>query len=93
MWTSTLLTNSNISCEHYDSVNNRQHFLDYTPSKGAMDCDYLEALFNQDTEEIQRIESAASALGYGLLAQCNTVCNFSSQRIVCRKYRLLQHHL
>ena len=49
-----------VSCEHYNSINNQCHFLDYAPSKGSLDCDCLEALFYQDTNEIAHIESMAS---------------------------------
>ena len=71
---------------------NRAHFLDYTPSKGALDSDYLEALFLNDTEEIVRIENAASGQGYGPLASCDTVANFSSQRLVCHKYSVTAYN-
>ena len=46
-----------VSCEHDNSINNRCHFLDYAPSKGALDCDYLEALFYQDTDGILALKA------------------------------------
>ncbi|KAF8583601.1 hypothetical protein K439DRAFT_1348333, partial [Ramaria rubella] len=70
------------SCEHYNHTN-RSHFITYKPSKGMLYCNYLEALFTGDSEEVTRIEQGASNHGYGPLAECTTVSNFSSQCIVC----------
>lgn len=52
---------------------------------GSYDLEYLEAVLCEDFEEIDRIEAAAEALGYGPLVQCTTVTNCSSQRAFCRK--------
>ncbi|KAF8504011.1 hypothetical protein JB92DRAFT_2738854 [Gautieria morchelliformis] len=49
----------------------------------SLDWDYLEASFAGDKQEVARIERAAEYSGYGPLASCTTVTNFSSQRLVC----------
>lgn len=70
-------------CQHFDSRSNKYHlkyFLD-----DSYDLDYVEAVLNEDMEEVDRIEDAALALGFGPLMECNTVANFSSQRLYCRK--------
>ncbi|KAF8497998.1 hypothetical protein JB92DRAFT_2817464 [Gautieria morchelliformis] len=72
-----------VSCEHYNTTSNRMHFLDYAPSKGTMDLDYIDAILDNDIHEIAWIERAAADRGYGAQAQCSTVANFSSQKIVC----------
>jgi hypothetical protein len=71
-------------CEHYCIRGNRDHFIQYLDNEGY-DIDYLDAYFNEDMEEIERIESAANSAGYGPLAPCSTIYNFSSQRTHCRK--------
>ncbi|KAF8513687.1 hypothetical protein JB92DRAFT_3096430 [Gautieria morchelliformis] len=72
-----------VSCEHYNTTSNRMHFLDYAPSKGTMDLDYIDAILDNDIHEIAWIERAATDRGYGAQVQSSTVANFSSQRIVC----------
>jgi hypothetical protein len=47
--------------------------------------DYIEAYFHENEDELERIENAAQAMGYGPLVACRTVTNFSSQRVHCRK--------
>lgn len=53
---------------------------------GYYDAEYIEAVLCEDTEEIDRIEVAAEALGYGPLTICTTVSNFSLQKAFCREY-------
>lgn len=69
------------SCEHYDELNAWDHYVQYLDD--AYDLDYLDAFFNEDAKEIDWIEDAAHALGYGPLVQCTTVANVSFQRIYC----------
>jgi hypothetical protein len=80
--------NSQYSCEYYHSQHNRLHFVDYFPNEGSVDIDYLEALFDGDPTLASDWEHTAQSLGYGPLAECTTVSNFSSQRIVCRAFSL-----
>ncbi|KAJ7838385.1 hypothetical protein B0H14DRAFT_3700171 [Mycena olivaceomarginata] len=47
------------------------------------DLNYIEAVLNNDQEEVQQIEQAAFDLGYGLTVECSTVSNASSQRAIC----------
>jgi hypothetical protein len=70
------------SCE-FHSPANRFHLCRFIDE--AYDLDYLEAFFNEDDDELQRIEEAAADLGYGPLATCINVANFSSQRYHCRE--------
>jgi len=45
----------------------------------SFDLGYIEAHFNEDTEEIDRIELQAAETGYGPCITCTTMINFSSQ--------------
>ncbi|KAF9002860.1 hypothetical protein BDZ89DRAFT_904984, partial [Hymenopellis radicata] len=64
-------------------VLNRDHFW------MALDCSYdvlqwiLEAVLEEDEDEITRIEHDAKCARYGRLVECQTVANFSSKRVVC----------
>ncbi|KAG6836008.1 hypothetical protein H0H93_012315 [Arthromyces matolae] len=69
-----------LKCEHYRKES-RDHYIQYLDD--SYDFDYLEAHFNEDTDELDRIEQAAHVLGFGPLAECSTVANFSSQKICC----------
>jgi hypothetical protein len=73
-------------CEHYNRLQNRDHFLDFTISDGLYDIDYIEAVLCEDQEEVDRIEYAALELGYGPRVECTNVSNFSTQRVYCREY-------
>ncbi|KDQ61844.1 hypothetical protein JAAARDRAFT_45325 [Jaapia argillacea MUCL 33604] len=55
----------------------------YDINESSYDIDYLEALFADDCAEIQRAEHIAHQLGFGPLAPCITVANFSSNRVCC----------
>lgn len=70
-------------CEHYDRRNNRDHMLLYIDS--SFDVEYLEAYLQEDTEEVDRIETEAHTAGYGPLGRCSTIVNTSSKRLACRK--------
>ncbi|KAF5366384.1 hypothetical protein D9758_009754 [Tetrapyrgos nigripes] len=72
-----------IKCEHYSALSNRDHFFDASISDGSYNLDYLEAVLCEDEDEIERIETEASAQGYGPRIECCTVTNFSSQRVYC----------
>ena len=72
-----------IRCEHYDGRAARDHYVQYLDD--AYDLDYLEAFFYEDDDELNRIEDAARALGYGPLAKCTTIANASSQKVHCRQ--------
>ncbi|KAF8957977.1 hypothetical protein BDZ97DRAFT_2078861 [Flammula alnicola] len=80
-----------IRCEHYNIHRNRDHFVQYLDD--SYDIDYLEAHFNEDFEELERIERMASRLGYGPLAECSTVVNFTSQRLCCPNRSHLKHYI
>ncbi|KAJ7722544.1 hypothetical protein B0H14DRAFT_2642118 [Mycena olivaceomarginata] len=69
-----------VVCEFHSS-NNRFHL--YRILDDSYDLDYIEAFFNEDDDELQRIEEAACLLGYGPLATCKNITNFSSQRFHC----------
>ncbi|KAJ7693792.1 hypothetical protein B0H16DRAFT_1352014 [Mycena metata] len=62
-----------LECEHYSSEN-KDHLVFTSIADGSYDMGYLEALFNDDLEEIKSIEGAAS-----------TVCNVSVQKTLCRR--------
>jgi hypothetical protein len=51
----------------------------------SFDLEYIEAHFNDDTDELERIELRAAAMGYGPRVTCTTVMNFSAQRVCCRE--------
>ncbi|KAJ7596417.1 hypothetical protein C8J56DRAFT_1040671 [Mycena floridula] len=70
-----------VACEHYDSEISRDHVIYYMD--GSYDEEYLEAVLEEDTEEIERIERAAEALGYGPRVTCTTIANASTQRAFC----------
>ncbi|KAG6847309.1 hypothetical protein H0H93_008916, partial [Arthromyces matolae] len=71
-----------LRCEHYTS-SNRDHFIYYLDE--TYDLNYLEAYFNEDAEEQDRIEDVALTSGYGPRSECTTVLNASSQRLCCRE--------
>ncbi|KII92936.1 hypothetical protein PLICRDRAFT_103444 [Plicaturopsis crispa FD-325 SS-3] len=58
---------------------------DGTPylNNGSYDLRYLEAVLEEDAEEVDAIELAAQRLGYGPLVQCSTVSNFSEVKVFC----------
>jgi hypothetical protein len=68
-------------------VSRRGHFHDDSigTATGAYDLNYIEAVLNNDPEEVQQIEQAAFDLGYGPTVECSTVSNTSSQRAICRQ--------
>lgn len=75
-------------CEYY-SVGfggTRDHLCSYEASTGLYDTEYLEALFDDDKEEIVRIESAANSNGFGPLTPCSTTWNNNSVKVHCREY-------
>ncbi|KAG6819294.1 hypothetical protein H0H93_013296 [Arthromyces matolae] len=72
--------NPYIVCEHY-TRQSRDHYVQYL--HGCFDIQYLEAYFNEDTEEMDRIEEEAHSLGYGPLITCNNYANITSQRSHC----------
>lgn len=51
----------------------------------SFDIEYMEAHFNEDMDELERIELRAAAMGYGPRVACTTVTNFSAQRVCCRE--------
>ncbi|KAF9029442.1 hypothetical protein BDZ89DRAFT_1249203 [Hymenopellis radicata] len=70
------------SIQHCEGrITNRDHF--WMVIDCSYDMEYLEAVLEEDDEEITRIESEAESAGYGPLATCSTVVNFSSKRVVC----------
>jgi hypothetical protein len=74
-------------CEHY-SVRfggTRDHLFSYEVGTGLYDVEYLEALFDNDMEEITRIENAACNDGFGPLALCSTTWNPNAIKVHCRE--------
>ncbi|KIJ47690.1 hypothetical protein M422DRAFT_248695 [Sphaerobolus stellatus SS14] len=71
-----------ICCQHYNSLTSKQ-FIDYEPSNGQLNTAYMEAFFANDIPEMEALDAAAFELGFGPLAPCMTVENFSSQRLSC----------
>ncbi|KAF7968248.1 hypothetical protein HWV62_31541 [Athelia sp. TMB] len=61
----------------------RDHLFTYTPGGGLYDTEYLEALFDEDTDTIRRFEVAAQEAGYGPLTSCTHVTNHTSIRVNC----------
>jgi len=51
----------------------------------SFDLEYIDAHFNEDTEELDQIELQAAEMGYGPHVTCMTVTNFSPQRVCCRE--------
>lgn len=64
----------------------RDHLISYTVSNGFYDLDYLEALFDNDLDAIDKFEQAAMDDGFGPLALCTTVANYNSMGVNCRKW-------
>lgn len=77
-------------CEHYSWEGNRDHLKIQLDS--SYDLDYIDAHYNEDTDEIDRIELNAAAMGYGPRTTCTTVTNFSAQRVCCRKSLVNTYH-
>ncbi|KAK0433926.1 uncharacterized protein EV420DRAFT_1488854 [Desarmillaria tabescens] len=71
-----------ICCEHY-SCTSHKHFILYPDRGGGFNFEYLCALVRNDELTIKTIELGAYKNGYGLLAPCTTVHNFSSQKVNC----------
>jgi hypothetical protein len=84
-----LLLSSNYwsRCEHYSWVGNRDHLKIVLDE--SFDIEYMEAHFNEDKDELERIELRAAAIGYGPRVACTTVTNFSAQRVCCRESVIL----
>ncbi|KAJ6627414.1 hypothetical protein B0H10DRAFT_1779384 [Mycena sp. CBHHK59/15] len=70
---------------HHNRTSNKDHFHDLSIGDGSLHIDYIEVVISGDESEAARIEEAANDLGYGLLFQCTTVANFSSQKAFCCK--------
>lgn len=51
----------------------------------SFDFEYIEAHFNENKDELQRIELRAATMGYGPRVACTTITNFLAQRVCCRK--------
>lgn len=75
-----------LSCEHYSWSGNKDHLHDTSVGDGSYNIDYIEAVLCEDQEEIDRIEQAASSLGYEPLIECTTITNNSAQRTFCREF-------
>jgi len=67
-------------CEHW-TTSSKLHR--NTPAE-SYDLSYLEALFENDVDEIQHVERAAAAMGIGPGAPCRHSENFGSTRTTCR---------
>lgn len=75
-------TACSISCEHYSSDGNRAHLIQ--PLDESYDLAYLQAYFNEDIREVNRMEEEAARMGYGPRATCTTTANATSQLLFCR---------
>lgn len=77
-------------CEHYSMRlgGMRNHLFSYEVGNGLYDMDYLEALFDDDEDEIRRFESTAQKKGYGPLVACSTIANHNSIKVNCRMLHL-----
>ncbi|KAJ6528892.1 hypothetical protein B0H19DRAFT_1083230 [Mycena capillaripes] len=58
-------------CEHYSKTVSRDHFCDDSigSATGAYDLKYIQAVLNEDQDEVTIIEEAAFDLGYGPLTE------------------------
>ena len=45
----------------------------------SFDFEYIEAHFNEDEDELRRIELRVATIGYGPRVACTMVTNFSAQ--------------
>ncbi|KIK91467.1 hypothetical protein PAXRUDRAFT_34934 [Paxillus rubicundulus Ve08.2h10] len=66
------------SCEFYDEKGIRDHLVHYGPESGEYDIDYLQALFNEDMDEINAIELEAQQCEFDPAAPCPTIMNHTS---------------
>ncbi|KAJ6484352.1 hypothetical protein C8R47DRAFT_1072982 [Mycena vitilis] len=83
-----------ISCEHYNSNINKDHFHDHSIGDGSYHVEYIEAVFCGDQQEAAQIEDFAFNFGYGPLADCSTITNCSQQKAYCPfPHRDEQHNL
>ncbi|KAF8589045.1 hypothetical protein K439DRAFT_1613111 [Ramaria rubella] len=74
-----------IKCEHYGS-HNRHHLIDHRVQETNEE--YMEALFDNDQDEVARIGQAATAEGRGPLLPCHTVANSTSMWPFCLEQEL-----
>ncbi|KAE9400248.1 hypothetical protein BT96DRAFT_938867 [Gymnopus androsaceus JB14] len=72
-----------LCCEHFDPKISRKHFCDFAIANKVYHTEYLLALCNADSDEIHKWEKLAFNNGYGPLAPCTTVWNFSTKRVDC----------
>jgi len=70
------------SCEHYASDGNHAHLIQLLDE--SYDLVYLQAYFNEDIREVNRMEEEAAGMGYGPRATCTTIANATSQLLFCR---------
>lgn len=75
------------SCERFSAKvgGTRDHHFSYTVSNGLYNLEYLEALFDNDSETISKFELAAMDDRFGPLASCTTITNYSSIRVNCHE--------
>ncbi|KAF8572587.1 hypothetical protein K439DRAFT_1625678, partial [Ramaria rubella] len=69
-----------IKCEHYTS-GSQHHLIDHRVQE--TNDEYMEAMFDDDRQEIARIEELAKANSYRPLMPCFTIANSSSMRSFC----------
>ncbi|OSX56007.1 hypothetical protein POSPLADRAFT_1161553, partial [Postia placenta MAD-698-R-SB12] len=50
---------------------------------GSYDLEYLEAVLTNNYDTVSRLEALAEMAGYGPLSPCNTLVNFTSNRVHC----------
>ncbi|KIK75466.1 hypothetical protein PAXRUDRAFT_36981 [Paxillus rubicundulus Ve08.2h10] len=76
-------SDNRLHCEFYDEKGIRDHLVHYGPESGEYDIGYLQALFNEDMDEINAIELEARQCGFDPAAPCPTIMNHTSVRVTC----------
>ncbi|KAJ8095376.1 hypothetical protein PM082_023146 [Marasmius tenuissimus] len=71
-----------VRCEHYHKTKARRHMFKVV-SHGEYHLEYFQALFDNDLTTCHRYESDMKSKGYGPLAVCHTVRNFSTVKVNC----------
>ncbi|KAJ7624127.1 hypothetical protein DFH06DRAFT_1340161 [Mycena polygramma] len=73
---------SYLSCEHY-SRRTPDHWAEFGLQDAGLDVDYIAAQFQDNSDELARIEEAAALTDVGPLGTCVTLRNFAAQTQHC----------
>lgn len=79
-------------CEHY-SQRSRHHLLNFQVGNGLYDEHYLAALLTDNWPVIHKIEGQVQQQGYGPLAPCHTIRNFSTMCVNCGELFSVSSHI